>query len=324
MSKLDSGQILELNGNVHFYYGDTQFKSDRALILDGPKIARLSGRVAVSNDSLNLVADSLAYYRIPQILNLGGRVRITQTTAEGNTRWYQGDYGIYDQANDTFTTWSNVRAYDQQENAQSSCGYAFWDRRAGYSYLIESPVVSAGTTDILTVKADKMEFFEQERKLIATFNVDVRSGEYHATSDFLIYFSEEEKAVFIGEPRFDNPIANAEAKEFQIWFKDRKPTQAVLMDSCYVRFSSKEDLPRTNWVKAQNVILNFTGDEIRDFTAENEVSYYFVQDQEGNKDYFINTATGEYLEAKFSEDNELQIMNMRGGIKGSYKFKNDS
>jgi lipopolysaccharide export system protein LptA len=109
---------------VHFYYGDTQFKSDRALILDGPKIARLSGRVAVSNDSLNLVADSLAYYRIPQILNLGGRVRITQTTAEGNTRWYQGDYGIYDQANDTFTTWSNVRAYDQQENAQSSCGYA--------------------------------------------------------------------------------------------------------------------------------------------------------------------------------------------------------
>ena len=47
-----------------------------------------------------------------------------------------------------------------------------------------------------------MEYFDQEHKLIATFNVKVERNEFHATSDFLIYFLNEEKAIFTGEPKF--------------------------------------------------------------------------------------------------------------------------
>jgi lipopolysaccharide export system protein LptA len=324
MSNLPTGQILDLTGNVHFFYGDTEFKSHRALILDAQKIARLSGNVVVQNDSLHLVADSLAYYRIPQVLNLGGKVRLTQRTKSGFQRQMEGDHAIYDQGKDTFTVWSRVKAYDQQENANAKCGYAFWDRAAGYAYLIEEPEVVAGTTDTLSVKADKMEFFEEERKLIATFNVRTNSRDYHATSDFLIYFSEEEKAVFLGEPRFENEFATAQAREFQLLFDERKLKQVVLVDSCLVNFATEEGLPRTNWVRAKDIVLNFTDGQISDFSADAQVSYYYMQEEGERQDFFINSAKGDRLKAKFGEDNKLKLMDMGGNIKGSYKFKNDS
>lgn len=324
MSNQESGQILQLNGNVHFFYGDTEFRGDRALILDAPKIARLSGKVVVQNDTLHLVADSLAYYRIPKVLNLGGKVRLTQRTKDGFTRWMQGDHGIYDQGKDTFTAFGRVRAYDQRENGFAKCGYGFWDRSIGYAYLIEEPQVTAGTTDTLFVSADKMEFFDDERKLIATFNVRTESRDYLVTSDFLIYFAGQEKAVFIGEPRFENSFATATAEEFQLFFEERELKRVVLVDSCLVHFAAEEDQEKLNWVSAQNIKLNIVDGNIQDFEADAQVSYYFLQEENAKQDFFINAAKGERMKAKFDSDNKLKLMDMGGNIKGRYIFKNDS
>jgi lipopolysaccharide export system protein LptA len=103
MSKTYEEQALELSGKVHFFYGDTEFKSDRALILDIKKIARLYGNVVVSNDSLLLVADTLAYYRIPELMNAGGRVTATHSNKQGAYRWMKSDYASYDKARDILT-----------------------------------------------------------------------------------------------------------------------------------------------------------------------------------------------------------------------------
>lgn len=324
LSNASSGQILDLSGKVHFFYGDTEFTSNRALILDAQKIARLSGNVVVENDSLYLRADSLAYYRIPQVLNLGGNVRLTQTTKEGKNRWMQGDHAIYNQEKDTFTVWSRVKAYDQKENANASCGYAFWDRQQGYAYLIEEPEIIAGVEDTLSIKADKMEYFDDERKLIATFNVRTKSKDYKANSDFLIYFADDEKAVFLGEPRFENDFSAAEASEFQLYFRERELERIVLVDSCLVRFAQEEGAELNNWVRAKDIELYIDDGKIIDFTADAQVSYYFLQEEAENQDYFINAASGERLKAKFDADNKLKLMDMGGNIKGTYKFKNDS
>ena len=324
MSNVESGQILQLNGNVHFFYGDTEFYGDRALILDAPKIARMSGRVVVQNDSLHLVADSLAYYRIPQVLNLGGKVRLTQRTEEGFKRWMQGDHGIYDRAKNTLAVFGRVKAYDEKENGFAECGYGFWDRGQGYAYLLEEPQVTAGITDTLYISADKMEFYEEESKLIATFNVRTESRDYHATSDFLLYFADQEKAVFIGEPRFENAFATAAAQEFQLFFEEKELQRIVLVDSCLVHFSQKEDEEKLNWVRAKNIQLNFADGKIQNFDADAEVSYYFWQEKDEKQDFFINAASGERLRAKFDPDNKLRLMDMGGQIKGRYFFKNDS
>lgn len=323
-SNSQGGQVLDLSGNVHFFYGDTEFKGRRALILDGPKIARISGNVTVKNDSLFLRADSLAYYRQQEILNLGGKVRLDHDAKKGFERWMQGDHAIYDQGKDQFSVWGNVSAYDEEGKAKAKSGYGFWDRKEGYAYLLEEPVVEVEGETELKITADKMELFEEERKLVATFNVHTYHQDYHISSDFLIYFDNEEKAVFVGEPKFENDFATAFAKEFQLFFEDEKLKQAVLVDSCLVYFASEEKQEKKNWVKAKDIVLNFEDDSIVDFNAELDVSYYFEQLEEEKKDYFENRATGQNLKAYFDADNRLKLMDMTGKIQGVYKFKNDS
>ena len=324
LNKVQDEQILELYGNVHFWYGETEFHSNRAMIFDKQKIARLDGNVKVNNDSLALKADSLTYYRIPDLLNAGGKVYITETRKSGSFRWFRSDFAIYDKKVDNVTVWQNVSSYDKDEKASATCGYAFWDRKNGYAYMVENPVVSSAAEDTLMVKAEKIEFFDEERKLVATFNVLAQTRDYKATSDFLLYFLNGDKAVFTGAPRFDSDYASAEAKEFYLYFEQRKLVGAELVDSCRVWFSEEPNAPKSNWVNAEYINLGFKDQAIRDFKAENSVNYYYLQSPNEKRDFFINSASGSYLEARFGDDNKLQDMKMRQGIKGIYKFQDKS
>lgn len=324
LNKTDTEQILELLGNVHFFYGKTEFKSDRALILDRQKIARLTGNVQVSNDTLALRADSLAYYRNSEQMNLGGRVNITERKPNGSERWFSSNFANYDRRNEKLTTWGNVQAFDLFENAFATCGYAFWDRKAGYAYMIENPKIRSGVTDTLFIEAQKIEYFDEDQKIMATFDVKVDSHDYKATSDFLLYFVEEEKAVFTGVPSFVSEFATAKAREFYLYFEERNLVRAELVDSCRVDFAEERDLPQTNWVLADYINLKFSNSNLDEFIAERGVSYYYEQEATGRKDYFLNEARGQYLEAKFGQDNKLEHIRMRQSINGVYKFRSKS
>lgn len=321
MNKTDNEQILELSGNVHFFYGDTEFRSARALIFDVKKIARLFGDVTVSNDSLTLNADTLAYYRIPELMNMGGRIKATHKNQTGDYRWIRSDYASYDKKADVLTTWSRVSAYDYQEHAYAWCGYAQWNRSTGYALMLEDPRLQAGRSDSLFVEADKMEFFDAEHKLIATFNVEVYSRDYRAKSDFLIYFMKEDKAVFTGEPHFASDYADARAKEFHLFLTERKLNRAELIDSCRVDFSEEKLGEKRNNVRADLISMQFKNDQIRQFTAEGSVDYVFTQDATDKRDFFVNSATGYYLQATFNEDSKLTSMQMKNNIKGKYVFQ---
>lgn len=324
LSRQEDEQILELLGRVHFFYGKIEFKSDRALILDKQKTVRLFGNVRVSNDTLSVTSDTLAYYRIPEILNAGGAVLVTEKKQDGTLRWIRSEFATYNLKEEKITSWQSVRAYDLAENAYAECNYAFWDRKTGYAYLIEEPWLRTGKADTLTIHAEKMEFFDKDRKLIATFNVKVENKDYIATSDFLIYFIKEDKAVFTGEPLFKSDFATASSNEFYLYFKDRKLTQAELKDSCLVLFSEERKGAQTNWVKADFINIAFENDAIRQFSAEDRVSYYYYQPKGDKKDYLENEASGAFLEAKFKPDSKLETMRMMKGIRGKYKFQNNS
>lgn len=324
MNKLESEQILELNGNVHFFYGTTEFRSSRALIFDVKKTVRLYGNVTVSNDSLSLKADTLAYYRIPELLNMGGKVLATHKNNQGDYRWTRSDFASYDKARDVLTTWGNVSAYDYRETAYAQCGYAQWDRKEGYALMLEEPKLRSGTTDSLLIQAEKMEFFDRERKLIATFNVRVDTRDYKATSDFLIYFMQDEKAVFTGEPKFYSDYANADAQEFHLYFKERKLVRAELLDSCFVAFSEEQKAVKQNTVKADYISMHFRDDQIRKFIAEGKVDYYYVQEATEKRDHFINSASGVFLQADFDDQSKLTGMQMKTNIHGKYLFVNKS
>jgi len=323
LSKLNDENVLELVGNVHFFYGTTEFTSIKAIIYDTQKIARLTGNVTVQNDTMKVTADSISYYRIPDKLNMGGNVIITEQKKDGVFNQLTGELGTYDKTNNIITATNKVNAISLKDNARAKCNYAYWDKKNGYGYLIDKPELWSEGKDTLYIHSEKMEFFDEDRKVIATFNVTAQSKDYTAKSDFLMYFLKEDKAIFIGEPKFTSDYANADADEFYLYFKDRKLYKAELKDSCTVYFAEEKTKPKVNWVKAQFITMNLDNDNLKDFTAEDEVTYYYLQEQQDNKDYFANSATGVYLTADFKPDGKLDKMKMKGSVKGIYKFDNN-
>ncbi|MFO7659943.1 MAG: OstA-like protein [Candidatus Cloacimonadaceae bacterium] len=323
LNKVNGENILELNGKVHFYYGDTEFRSHQAIIFEKQKIARLIGNVRVRNDTLNTVADSISYYRITEFMNLGGNIIITEQKTAGVFNQMAADFGSYDKLNDVISARGNVRALSAKDKARASANLAHWDRKNGYAYLLENPQLWSEDRDTLYIRSERMEFFDDDRKVIATFDVLAQSKDYTATSDFLLYFLKDEKAIFQGEPKFTSGFADATAGEFYLFFKEKKLYMAELKDSCVVWFAEEKGKPKTNWVKADFISMNITDDNLDDFEAENKVTYFYQQEQEGKKDFFSNSASGSFLSATFGEDGKLESMMMKQGVKGTYIFENN-
>jgi hypothetical protein len=178
--------------------------------------------------------------------------------------------------------------------------------------------------DSIRITADKMEYFRQFSKLIATFNVKTSTSDYHTTSDFLIYLNHENKAVFTGKPRLYSTFGDAEAVNFYLYFDKRELTRAELQDSCAVHFSEEEGKPPTNWCKADYIKMYFNNREITRFDAESNVSYHYIQEKTDKKDYADNQATGAQLTILFKADSTVQIMKMEKQIKGKYKFEKNN
>jgi hypothetical protein len=182
--------------------------------------------------------------------------------------------------------------------------------------------VYAAGEDTLRISAEKMEYFRQFSKLVATFDVKSATPDYNTTSDFLIFNNRENKAVFSGNPRFYSSFGDARAVNFYLYFKDRQLEKAELQDSCLVNFSEEEGKPAGNWCKADFIHIDFVDKQIRKFLAESNVSYYYEQQEAPKKDYMQNMATGATLQVVFKPDNKVQYMKMQQKIQGKYKFKN--
>jgi len=322
LSVVNEENIMELFGNVHFFYGKMEFNSNKAMIFNTQKIARLIGNVRVANDTIKIIADSISYYRIPNKLNMGGHVYITEQKPDATFNRFTSDFGTYDKENDIVTSTGRVTGFSYTEKAKVKCNYAYWDRKKGYGYLLEKPQLWSEGKDTLYVSSEKMEFFDEDHKVIATFDVLAKSKDYNATSDFLMYFLKDDKAIFVGEPKFTSDFADATATEFYLFFKDRKLVKTELKDSCVVYFAETRKLPKTNWVKASFISMNMDGDNLKDFTAEDKVTYYYLQEKQDKKDFFANNATGSFLTASFKSDGKLNKMKMNSKVKGIYRFAN--
>jgi hypothetical protein len=323
LSKVNNEYITELLGNVHFFYGEAEFWTDRSLIWEKQKIARMEGNVKVKRDTLMLEADSVVYYRTQDKMNLGSHVYVKETHKDRSIRTFKANKAEYHPKQKNLICTDNVSFYDQKENMNGTCGYFMYREKDGYGYMIKDPVVYVTGKDSILITADKMEYFRQFSKLIATFNVKTSTSDYNTTSDFLIFLNHENKAVFTGKPRLTSTFGDAEAVNFYLYFDKRELIRAELQDSCIVHFAEEEGKLPTNWCKANYLKMYFSKREITRFEAEENVSYHYVQEKTEKKDYANNEATGEHLTIKFKPGNRVQMMKMEKQIKGKYKFENN-
>ena len=147
-----------------------------------------------------------------------------------------------------------------------------------------------------------------------------KSNESNIFSDFLLYFSDDEKAIYQGRPRLTSEFADAYAQEFQIYFEEDKIKLVNLYDSCRVHFKTAEDSDKNSWVTAKEMTFEYLDGKLKLCDAQINVESYFDQDKTETRDLVINEASGQHLILKISEDEKIESIQMMQNIKGVYKF----
>ncbi len=316
------GYISKLEGRVHFFYCEVEYNCDKAMIYEGREFAYMLGNVKAKDDTMRVVADSVAFDNSKNVLYMSGDIEVREFEDENLTREFYSDKGSFNRNNNYLKVDGNVRMFSYSDSVSAVCGYAEYNHSTGYGFLRDNPILSLTKKDSLTIESRKVEFFHNYKKYIASFDVVVTQKAFTATSNFLIYFSEEERALFTGDPVFYSDIAKGRAEEFTLFFKDNKLYKADLRNACNVDYTTAEGEPQSNWVKSDLMDIFFVDDSIEHFKAYQNVSYFYDQEEnkEKRQDPMQIQSDGAELNIYFKEDNQVDHLEMGGKIKGKYRF----
>ncbi|MBW6515595.1 MAG: hypothetical protein K0B81_03130 [Candidatus Cloacimonetes bacterium] len=319
VDRIEDEYLTRLVGNVHFFYGDTEFFSDQAELYEVSKIARMFGNVKVIDDSLTIYSDIVDYYRLKEELILTGNVLILEEHEDGTERTFQSDKGEYLRNERQIYAYDNILFYDQRESIYGYCHYLDYNIESGYGLITNNPEIKVEGDESLTITAEKIEFYKDFNRLAATFNVNTIYDDYLVTSDFLLFFIDDEYAVFLGEPRFTSDIAEAVAEEFYLYFEDRKIKSATLENNCLTFFATKEGAEKKSSVKCNLMELQFSEGKITEMQAFYNVISNYVSES-SDRDQIINYAESEELVVTFNDENEIESVKFLGKVSGRYKF----
>lgn len=322
MVKYFEDYVTKLKGNVIFFYGKTQFKCDEAEIFEGQKAAIMRGNVRIKEDSLTFYASQAEYYKSNDYLKATGRVKVREDHIDKTYREIEANtIEFYRQRGDIYAN-NNVIVFDKRDDIHGKCGYATYNNKSGYGFLSRSPVLWKETEDdSLTIIAEKIEYFNNLQKVIASFNVITKTKDIHTNSDFLIYYAQEDKAVYFGKPRFYSSFGDASAENITILMKDKKPNQAILQDSCLVVYALEKEKSKDNWIRSKVMNVFWQEEQISKFEAQEDVRSYFEQEKKKNQEPMNNFSTAKKLTVLFNKDQKIENIQLVSGSKGKYHFK---
>jgi len=322
MNKYMNEYVTNLRGNVVFYYGKTQFKADQAEIFEQQKTVILRGNVRIKEDTLTFYADNAYYYRNDECLKSFGRVKVREDHKDNTYRElsaHQMDF--YRTRGDLYAT-DNVKMFEQKDNIHAASGYAEYNVKSGYGYLIRKPLIWQKTKDdSLSISAEKIEFFKESGKMIASFDVVSKSKDMNSKSDFLVYYINEGKAVYFGKPMLFSEFGDAQAENISVYFKDNIIKEAILQDSCKIAFSEEKGKEKKNWVSGNQIFVNWENEKLNRIFVKENVKSYIWQDQKKKQLPMNNYATAKELEILFDGSQKVEKINLKTQVKGKYAFK---
>ncbi|MEA1971836.1 MAG: LptA/OstA family protein [Candidatus Cloacimonadota bacterium] len=319
MKSINENYVTFLYGNVHFFYGETEFFSNEAQIFEKRKVAKLYGDVKIFDDTLSVYSDETTYLRNKEKLIITGNALFKETHSDSTFRTFETEIFEYDRNKKLIIANQEVRSYDSRKSIHHKSGYLYYEIDNGYGYLMKQPIVYISGKDSLLIKSEKMEFFKDYDKIVASFDVTTQNIDLNIQSDFLVYFSKEERALFTGNPIFHSESANTRSKELTVYFKENDIEQAILRDSSRIDFGNNSE-EKSNWIIADKMNILFVNKKIDICNAKGNVSS-FVEESDKNKKKFINKVKGNKMIVKMQNDNKVKSIEIIENVEGTYFFE---
>ena len=313
--------ITRLRGNVHFFYDNIEFKADRADIYDVQQHVILSGNVVIIQDTLSMTALEAQYFHQTQLLRAQGNVVMTETDCEGAFRRVTSNIATHHRDTGEFILQGNVHASDFRDSLFATAGHAFFNQQDGYGYLIQRPVVWRTGDNPLSMSAEKIEFFQENNKVVASFNVVTHNDDIRATCNFLIYYGDEGRVIYIGEPRFYSESGDGHADLITIYLDGNDVREIVMEGNSFIYFRAEAVGEKDNWVSSNNMVLLYSDNRPSEFIARENVQSFIRQVGASRRQAMINDVAGESLTISFDENADIDQLNITERIRGKYRFE---
>ncbi len=321
MNRISDEYITYLRGNVHFFYGDIEFKADRAEVYEKQKYVIMKGNVLAIQDTLSIKCNEAQYYHNNEFLRVQGNVIMTETGSQGSYREVRANTGEYKRLDGDIELKGNIKAYTQLDSLHAIAGFATYNLSTGYGYLSQKPVIWKAGNDSLSLSAEKIEFYNDTQRIIASFNVVTENNDLKATSNFLIYYGLEERLVYIGNPKVYSKFGDGQADLITVFLKEQQIDKIDFNDNCLIYFSTEEDEIKNNMVKSSRMQLFYQEGKPSKFYAEESVETYFVQHSNQKQLAMNNRVFSNKLQLSFDDEMQIQIIKLDAVTKGKYRFE---
>jgi hypothetical protein len=319
--KYGDDYVTFLSGNVHFFYDDIEFLSDRAEIYERERYVVLRGNVVAIQDTLRITCDEARYLQEQKLLRLMGNVVMREIHDTTVNRRVTSDNAVHFRETGVFELMGSVYAHDVSDSLYATAGYVFYDQNEGYGYMLQNPTIWRTGADSLSLSAQKIEFFEPIQKLVASFNVVTQNKDIVAMCDFLIYYGEEDKVIYIGDPRFYTENGDGSAELITIFLEKNDIREIHLENECHIVFRTAEDSPKNSWIESTNMILYYENNKPTLFVANTSVKSHFIQINRNNNREQNNFVTGDELNITFDEDSNVVDVRINSNVSGMYRFQ---
>jgi len=324
LRKSNNEIISQMRGNVHFFYDDIEFYSDKADLYETQQKVQLLGNVKIKKDTITLKAEDVTYFKKEEKLYLIENVFIKmESTKSDKIKTFSCHRAEIDRRSGQMKADKNVRVYDEQRKLKVFCGKMRYNLKTKKGFLVDNPEIFSTSDDSTKLVAEKIDILDGQNKIRARYGVKTFSSYHRTESEELIYLSEEKKVILLGEPVFYSDKLNAKAKRFYFYsdlsFKNIE--KIVLEEDCEVDFPSEEGKEFDNNLTSGKVDLNFLESNLKDIIATENVALSLIN--EDSSGVSVNRIFGDTLVLRLNKDKKLEYMTMKSErVKGVFKFSN--
>ncbi|HVP35603.1 MAG TPA: putative LPS assembly protein LptD, partial [Terriglobales bacterium] len=283
--------IVNLNGNVHLRHGQADLYSDRAVWYRSAGILVFIGNVKIEDPDQSIKAERVTYYQ--------------------NTRRIVAD--------------ENVELESKKEKAMVLGGHGEYDRNKKYLVFTQSPSLiynPQAKDSTLTVKADTLEYYVEQKKGTAIRDVHILKGDMEATCGRAELFGQEERIVLTQNPSAKKTDSELSGDEIEILYKNNKVYQIKVTGGAKASHKEIADSLSQRYNEsylAGKTIYFFLGEDekLKQVKVLNNATSLYFPSAKDTLSQIKNEASGDSLELFFDGSKLNQIVIIGGAI-GSY------
>ena len=288
--------MVNLIGNVSFKHGDLSLRSQRAVWYRTAGQVVFIDSVRIEDSTQTLSADRVTYYRNSRNAVADGSVVLF---SKKELTQIKGEHGEYDR----------VKKYV---------------RFTGSTSLTLKPDKGDST---ITVTADSMEYYPDEKKGIAKGKVHITKADMTSTCDQATWMNQEDKIILNGNPESVKQNDRLVGEEMEIFIQNEKIKRIEVEGNAKAShievIDSLNQTKRESFLGAKKMIFFLQDEKVNQVTASGNATsiYYPKSSKESAKNLGTekNEASGDTIDLFLLDDRISQVL-IKGGAMGNYVF----